>query len=457
MQNSRDSSVWRSLAVAFGDGLAFGVGMKLTQNARRASVAAPPGETGPVTLRLEQMEQRIAEVEQRPLALASPDQGAPGGHPFDQKVLEAVINALDARLREHGGQVERQITELQAKVTIELKTLHQQDRSIADGLQARIEELQKHFTEQVAAIRQTAEADRRAVQEHFAALRREVAGLVANHSQARTVELQEQFAGQLDALRTAAESDRRAAGQQFAALRDEVGSVVAESSQSGVALREQLSGELAAGRQAMQEQIGALREEMDSVITQSSQFRYDMREQLSDELAATRESVEAGRKALQEQVAAQLPAMQSQFREDLRQAVSDAASAAASAADATLEARTAPLRAALEAKDREIADLRARLTGNDAATLDLLQGIGEICRRAAQRIAGPPAPPAESPAGVVEPQAGVAAQGPEPAESAGDVPGFAQPQSPGKLWRVPLVSSLVLTTGAMWMLHYLSY
>src|ERR1039458_4652385 len=27
MQNSRDSSVWRTLAVAFGDGLAFGVGV----------------------------------------------------------------------------------------------------------------------------------------------------------------------------------------------------------------------------------------------------------------------------------------------------------------------------------------------------------------------------------------------------------------------------------------------
>jgi hypothetical protein len=487
MQNSRDSSVWRSLAVAFGDGLAFGVGMKLTQNAHRASVAAPTGDTGPVTLRLEQMEQRIAEVEQRPLALASPDKGAAGGHPFDQKVLEAVINALDARLREHGGQVERQITELQAKVTIELKTLHQQDRSIADGLQARIEELQKHFTEQVAAIRQTAEADRRAVQEHFAALRREVAGLVANHSQARTAELQEQFAGQLDALRTAAESDRRAAGQQFAALRDEVGSVVAESSQSSIALRDQLSGELTASHEAMQEQIAALREEMQSsmalrdqlsgeltasnqamqekfsalrdemdiVITQSSQFRYDLREQLSDDLAATRESAEAGRKAVGEQVAAQLQAMQNQFREDLRQAVSDTAAAAASAADSTLEARTAPLQSALEAKDREIADLRARLSGSDAATLDLLQGVGEICRRAAQRIAGPPAPPADSSAGAAEPQVEPAAQDPGPAESAGTVPGFAQSQPPGKLWRVPLVSSLVLTTGAMWMLHYL--
>ena len=33
MQYSRDSSVWRTLATAFGDGLAFGVGVALTRNA----------------------------------------------------------------------------------------------------------------------------------------------------------------------------------------------------------------------------------------------------------------------------------------------------------------------------------------------------------------------------------------------------------------------------------------
>jgi hypothetical protein len=33
MQYSRDSSVWRTLAAAFGDGLAFGVGVALTRNA----------------------------------------------------------------------------------------------------------------------------------------------------------------------------------------------------------------------------------------------------------------------------------------------------------------------------------------------------------------------------------------------------------------------------------------
>jgi len=42
MLNSRDSSIWRSLAVAFGDGVAFGVGVKLTQ-------PPPSRSVGPAT------------------------------------------------------------------------------------------------------------------------------------------------------------------------------------------------------------------------------------------------------------------------------------------------------------------------------------------------------------------------------------------------------------------------
>jgi len=125
------------------------------------------------------------------------------------------------------------------------------------------------------------------------------------------------------------------------------------------------------------------------------------------------------------------------------------AAIAASAADAAADNRLAPLRAAVAAKDREIAELRARLEGSDRATLDLLQGVGEICRRAAERYT--------SPAGPAAPQVAEEPAAPAPAEPGGetDVPGFAQGQQPGKLWRVPLVSSLVLTTGAMVVMHFL--
>lgn len=317
MQSSRDSSVWRSLAVSFGDGLAFGVGMTLTQPAGRASVAAPQTDLTDVAHRLDQMEQRIAEIERVPRTLAPAERAAPPAQPFDQKVLEAVVNALDARLHEHAGQVERRITDLQAKVTIEIQSLHQQDRSIADGLQA---------------------------------------------------------------LRNAAEGNRVAMREQVAALHHDVADILA----------------------------------------------------------------------------GQVEALQQQLREEVRQTVSKMAAMAASAAESAIEEHMAPLRAAVEAKDREIAELRARLAGSDQATLDLLQGVGEICRRAAQRLVVPQALAPEAPA-TVEPPAKSIDDSPQvacaPVEPG--IPGFAQPKPPGRLLRIPLVSSLVLTTGMMLIVHYL--
>ena len=106
MQSSSDSSIWRSLAVAFGDGLAFGVGVKLTQNAARQIGVASRAGAGELPERLAQVEQAIKRIERAPA-------GASAG--MDQKILEAIVNALEARLKEHGGQVERRLADLEAK------------------------------------------------------------------------------------------------------------------------------------------------------------------------------------------------------------------------------------------------------------------------------------------------------------------------------------------------------
>jgi hypothetical protein len=358
MQSSRDSSVWRSLAVAFGDGLAFGVGMKLTQPAGRTPIDAPQTDLSPLARRLEEMEQRIAEIENRPLALPAPEKTVVPPQSFDQKVLEAVVNALEARLREHASQVERQITELQAKITIELNTLDRQDRALAERAQASIEALQQQVGGELTAIRQSVETDRQNLQSQLGNLHHDVAEVLSE---------------QLDGIRKTADADR----------------------------------------QTVEERIGSLHHDIADVLSE------------------------------------QLESMQQQLRDEIRQSAGNVAAIAASAADAAADNRLAPLRAAVAAKDREIAELRARLEGSDRATLDLLQGVGEICRRAAERYTSPAAPAA--------PQVAEEPAAPAPAEpgSETDVPGFAQGQQPGKLWRVPLVSSLVLTTGAMVVMHFL--
>ena len=157
MQSSRDSSIWRSLAVAFGDGVAFGVGVKLAQGPNRPPAGAPPIELPPAADRLEQIDRRLSAVEKAPAPAVSLAPSAPA--PFDQKVLEAVVNALDARLHEQSGKVESRIAELEARLAIELKNLERQDRSIVAGLQGRIDEVHGQYNEHVTAIRDAVAQD----------------------------------------------------------------------------------------------------------------------------------------------------------------------------------------------------------------------------------------------------------------------------------------------------------
>src|ERR1051326_1109030 len=146
MQTSGYSSVWRSLAVAFGDGLAFGVGVKLSHTAA-AMQAGKRNERPP------------AAPAAAPTAatLAAPLAVTPGS--MDQKVLEAITNALDARFKEHAGQVGRQLADLEAKVAIEAKSLDEQDRLVAakvtadlNALEGQIIKLHREFGEAVARI-----------------------------------------------------------------------------------------------------------------------------------------------------------------------------------------------------------------------------------------------------------------------------------------------------------------
>jgi hypothetical protein len=210
MQNNRDSSILRSLAVAFGDGLAFGVGMKLTQGGGRSGEApapeiaremvreiaretAQPADLTPLLERLDAIEGRIGKVER--IGKAAPAAIAPAAAPapFDQKVLEAIVKALDARLLEQAGQVERRITELEARLAIELKTLDQritqQDHSVVCGVQTHIEEWNGQFNDQLAAIRRRSDEERVAMQREIASLHLELAMENAQAVEHRTAEL----------------------------------------------------------------------------------------------------------------------------------------------------------------------------------------------------------------------------------------------------------------------------
>src|SRR5664279_934774 len=177
MQSSRDSSVWRTLAVAFGDGLAFGAGITLTRSAAR--LAAPRS----MTPDLRSLSARLTEIEQRGIELTGHARAVgtlpAAGSPLNHKAADAVVQAIDGRFTEIGGQIDRRLAELEVKVKIELETLDAQDHALASGTETRIEGLRAELNAAIAAERQSIDADMRSLRAQMAAIHKEFAETLA--------------------------------------------------------------------------------------------------------------------------------------------------------------------------------------------------------------------------------------------------------------------------------------
>src|SRR6266487_3709030 len=101
MHVSRDGAVWKKLALALGDGLAFGVGVNLSSNAAARITPQARPDMGTLADRLNGIEQRIEK--------ARHNNTLPGA--FQQKMVEAVVMVVDARLREQAAQIEKRVTD----------------------------------------------------------------------------------------------------------------------------------------------------------------------------------------------------------------------------------------------------------------------------------------------------------------------------------------------------------
>jgi hypothetical protein len=457
MQSSGDSSIWRSLAVAFGDGLAFGVGMKLTQKPARQAATPSEAELTPATSRLEQIERRVERMERAPAARP----GAPSA-PFDQKVLDTVFNALDARLKEHAGQVERRITGLEAQIAVEVQALHRQDQSLASGAREWIEDAQRRFDEQLAAFHTSVEQDLSGLHGQMLSLHREfaeaVAGIVEEQVASRLAALEQALERK---LATAVERHVAAATQaQLATLETRVAATLNAQMNS---LDQRMSGAVNAQLASLEQRVAA------ALDTESGSLDQRVTGAVNAQIAS-----------LEERVASTLNTEINGLDQRITGAV---------------QTQFAPLErqvhAEMDQKDRELAELRMRLAESDRTALDLLLAIGEMCRQAAGRMAGP-APPSSSGATLqaavapepVERKAPVREPAPPPPETPaserdtaspsepGDTgatggdslpvnpapadnpfPGFAQPKA-DRLWRIPLLSSLLLATGSLLLLHF---
>jgi hypothetical protein len=324
MESSRDSSLLRSLAVAFGDGLAFGVGMKITQKAARQAVAGGSG-LAPIAGKLDEIEERLKRIERAPAVPAEA---------MDQKIIDSLVNALEARLQEQGAQVDRRLADLETRFAVEMRTLDQQDRSLTRNLE-----------------------------ESIGALRSEV------------VALHREFAGQ-------------------------VARIVAE--------------------------------QLDARVAVAVEAAVEKRVTAAVDLAVEKRLVPAAERAVER---------------------------ALERRTAAAEDQVTPLREELARKDQEIAALEQRVQEAESATLEFIVSMGQMCRETAERISRPSGSGTPKP-GPVQPQpppplAAVPAEpasAPEiprmPAQPAVPPPDFLQPKRPGNLWRMPLVSSLLVSATA---------
>ena len=186
MEKSNQSSFLKSLALAFGDGLAFGVAVKLAQG------PAKPREDemtdlGPLAERLRKVEDRMEDTQ-------TIDNGALAkfGEGLDGRVLEKVIVALEARLTEHIGQVNRRLAEIDAQVVLDLKTVESPTASQGNAFEKAVQQLEIHVRDYVETARQQsvdqiAGVDQRlsALQEALPAKFREIVEAVRQSMEAR--------------------------------------------------------------------------------------------------------------------------------------------------------------------------------------------------------------------------------------------------------------------------------
>jgi hypothetical protein len=146
MHGMRDGAVWKKLALALGDGLAFGVGVNLSNNAASRITPPPTPEMGSLADRLTGIEQRMEK--------ARHNNALPGV--FQQKMVEAVVSVVDARLREQSAQLEKRVTDeiaaLRGEVGQQLAANRKTAAEENDLLRGQMMDLHRQFAESVARL-----------------------------------------------------------------------------------------------------------------------------------------------------------------------------------------------------------------------------------------------------------------------------------------------------------------
>jgi hypothetical protein len=183
MEKSSQSSFFKSLALAFGDGLLFGVAMKLAQGPPRVRENGMT-DLGPLAERLRKVEDQTSTIDKNPPVKF--------GEGLDGRVLDKVIVALEARLTEHVGHVDRRLAEIDAQVALDLKAVDTHTAAQANAVEKAIQQIEAQVRDYVEAAQQSSAeqisgVDRKlsALQEALPAKFREIVEAVRQSMEAR--------------------------------------------------------------------------------------------------------------------------------------------------------------------------------------------------------------------------------------------------------------------------------
>src|ERR1019366_4527004 len=288
MEKSRQSSFLKSLALAFGDGLLFGVAMKLAQGPSKTR-EDDMTDLGPLAERLRKVEDHSQTIDKNALVKF--------GEGLDGRVLEKVIVALEARLTEHVGQVDRRLAEIDAQVALDLKAVDTHTAAQTNAVEKAIQQIEAQVRDYVAAAQQSSAeqisgVDRKlsALQEALPAKFREIVEAVRQSMEARvTLELTE-LENRVSSRGVAPEQLRELQGN----LRGEVEALSGRLSTEMRDLAEHQQSQSAPLQQALQQletKLTTLREELPPKIRQiveAVEASMDARISAGDQQAAGR-------------------------------------------------------------------------------------------------------------------------------------------------------------------------
>ena len=287
MEKSSQSSFLKSLALAFGDGLLFGVAMKLAQGPSKTREDEMT-DLGPLAERLRRVEDHT-QIDKDALVKF--------GEGLDGRVLEKVIVALEARLTEHVGQVDRRLAEIDAQVALDLKAVDTHTAAQTNAVEKAIQQIEAQVRDYVAAAQQSSAeqisgVDRKlsALQEALPAKFREIVEAVRQSMEARvTLELTE-LENRVSSRGVAPEQLRELQGN----LRGEVEALSGRLSTEMRDLAEHQQSQSAPLQQALQQletKLTTLREELPPKIRQiveAVEASMDARISAGDQQAAGR-------------------------------------------------------------------------------------------------------------------------------------------------------------------------